>query len=369
MDEGVRARTSTGDARADRVEGADRDGGGLGGAGERAGAGDGAHVRVRLDLAYDGTAFRGWAAQPGLRTVEGELTAAISTVVRTPVVLTVAGRTDAGVHARHQVAHVDVATDAWQVLGASRGHQGRAVEELLVARLNGLLARGASLSGTGGQRGSSDVVVARARVVTTDFDARFSALGRHYCYRISDSLASRDPMRRRDVWWLDRGPLDVAAMGASASALLGGHDFLSYCKPREGATTIRTLRELAVRRVDWAGGASDAGRQACDGSGDAGTGDAGREACGGRGPLEVAVSADAFCHSMVRSLVGALVEVGLGRRAVDWPAQLLQTPSRQAAAPLAPACGLTLEGVDYPSQGEWAARARLARRRRDGGCC
>lgn len=319
MDEGVRARTSTGDAR----------------------------VRVRLDLAYDGTAFRGWAAQPGLRTVEGELTAAISTVMRDAVVLTVAGRTDAGVHARHQVAHVDVATDAWRALGASRGHQGRAVEELFVARLNGLLARAASLSGAGGQRGGSDVVVARARVVTADFDARFSALGRHYCYRISDSLASRDPMRRRDVWWLERGPLDVAAMGASASALLGEHDFLSFCKPREGATTIRTLRELAVRRV-----AVEQGDP--------------RDA---QGPLEVLVSADAFCHSMVRSLVGALVEVGLGRRAVDWPAQLLQTPSRQAAAPLAPACGLTLEGVDYPSQGEWAARARLARRRRDGGCC
>lgn len=339
----------------------------------------GARVRVRLDLAYDGTAFRGWAAQPGLRTVEGELAAAISTVVRAPAGLTVAGRTDAGVHARHQVAHVDVDARAWETLGGAQRGSGarrgsrtgaaggrsapRPAEEVFVARLNGLIARSASLAGVVAQRGSSDVVVTRARVVTADFDARFSALGRHYCYRISDCVDTRDPLRRADVWWVERGPLDVVAMGEAARGLLGEHDFLSYCKPREGATTIRTLRRLDVVRVGDGGvGAGGGG----DGAVDAG-GDPAREAA--RGLVEVRVSADAFCHSMVRSLVGALVEVGLGRRGRTWPAELLEARSRRAAAPLAPACGLTLEGVDYPPEAQWAERARAARRRRDGGCC
>ena len=340
-----------------------------------------ASVRVRLDLAYDGRLFHGWAAQPGLRTVEGELTAALSTLARTSVRLTVAGRTDAGVHAQHQVAHVDVPLTSWEGLpGRSAGH--RSPEEALVSRLNGLLARsmqvpvtsftapagdprsgsgvapsalaGATGAGSSGSvtgardtavappgwpsapRGTSDVVVHRATVVTRDFDARFSAVGRHYVYRLSDRMDTRDPLRRSDVVWLPTGPLDLVAMQEAAQPLLGEHDFLSFCRPRAGATTIRTLRELRF---------SDEG-----------------------GVVRVDVAADAFCHSMVRSLVGASVEVGLGRRPVTWPQHLLSQRSRQGAAPVAPAHGLTLVRVDYPPREQWASRAREAAHRREE-CC
>ena len=166
------------------------------------------------------------------------------------------------------------------------------------------------------------------------------------------------------MWWLERGALDVAAMREAAGALLGEHDFLSYCKPREGATTIRTLRRVDVVRGGAValGGAWATGADAADPGSDPARGAA-------TGLVEVWVSADAFCHSMVRSLVGALVEVGLRRRQSTWPAELLEARSRETAAPLAPACGLTLEGVDYPPEAQWAERARAARRRRDDGCC
>lgn len=285
-------------------------------------------VRLRLDLAYDGTGFHGWAAQPGLRTVEGVLTDALSTLARQPVRLTVAGRTDAGVHARHQVAHVDLPRAAYRGL---RGHRsdGQDTAPQVVRRVNGLLTRGA------GERDRCDVVVHSAREVTEDFDARFSAVARHYCYRLCDRTEERDPLRRHDVVWLPRGPLDLPAMESASRVLLGEHDFLSFCRPREGATTIRTLRRLDFSHEG--------------------------------GHVRVDVSADAFCHSMVRSLVGACLEVGLGRREPGWIEELLVARSRQSAAPVAPAHGLTLERVDYPPEDQWASRAREAARRRD--CC
>lgn len=305
-------------------------------------------VRVRLDLAYDGTAFHGWAAQPGLRTVEGELTAALGTVLRCPVALTVAGRTDAGVHAAAQVAHLDVPAEAWIALP---GRSDWAPEQALLTRLAGVLARRAREAAEAGAmatppRGASDVVVHRAAVVSRDFDARFSALERRYVYRIADGAGPRDPGRRHEVLWLPDA-LDVAAMARSARALLGEHDFLSYCKPREGATTVRTLR-----RIDWA-----------------------RRPAGMRdeGLVTLTVVADAFCHSMVRSLVGAGLAVGQGRRDEAWPARLLASPGRDHAAPLAPAHGLTLEAVSYPAEEELGVQARRARTLRvlggaDGDC-
>lgn len=310
-------------------------------------------VRVRLDLAYDGTTFHGWAAQPGLRTVEGVLTEALDTLTRTPVRLTVAGRTDAGVHARHQVAHVDVPRASWEGLRGRHARRGagaagrngttaaRSSAEALVSRMNGLLAREAGTwreaSGAPpAPRGTSDVVVHSAHEVSRDFDARFSATGRHYVYRLCDRVGARDPLRRHDVVWLPRGPLDLEAMDRATRVLLGEHDFLSFCRPREGATTVRTLREFRF---------SDEG-----------------------GTVRVDVSADAFCHSMVRSLVGAALEVGLARRPVEWVGELLEARSRRSAAPIAPAHGLTLERVDYPPEDRWATRAREAARRRDG-CC
>ncbi len=298
---------------------------------------NGVMPRIRLDLAYDGTFFSGWAAQPGLRTVEGVLTSALVTVLREPVRLTVAGRTDAGVHAAAQVVHFDASTEAWAALP---GRSDRLPEAALLTRLAGVLAREAQTSLPRTPRGAGDVVVTGARSVPQAFDARFGALSRRYTYRIADAAAPRDPARRATVLWLpDR--LDVRAMEASAEPLLGEHDFLSYCKPRQGATTIRTLRTLTWRR---AAGGPDAGL------------------------VVLTVVADAFCHSMVRSLVGAGLAVGQGRKPVTWPGELLAARTRDGAAPVAPPHGLTLEEIVYPADDELAAQAERARTTRRPTC-
>ncbi|WP_127571492.1 tRNA pseudouridine(38-40) synthase TruA [Georgenia faecalis] len=280
-------------------------------------------VRVRLDLAYDGAAFAGWAAQPGLRTVQGVLEDALTTVLRLPVParLTVAGRTDAGVHARGQVAHVDVPRSAWEAVPGRSAHR---PEEALLTRLTGVL----------GRAGASDVVVTGVRVAPPGFDARFSAVWRRYAYRIADEPRRRDPLARAHVLWHPRS-LDVAAMAAAGAWLLGEHDFAAYCKPREGATTIRTLLDL-----DW--------RRAGEGEPDAGL-------------VVATVRADAFCHSMVRALVGAHLAVGEGRRGVEWPREVLAAGRRDPAVTVAPARGLTLEEVGYPDDVHLAARALEAR--------
>lgn len=297
-------------------------------------------VRVRLDLAYDGGAFNGWAAQPGLRTVEGILSAALATVLRTPVRLTVAGRTDSGVHAAAQVAHVDVPGQCWAALP---GRAARPPAEALLTRLAGVLAREAHQARASGlpvsaPRGASDLVVTAATPVSTDFDARFSALERCYIYRIADGgpSSARDPRRRGHVLWLAQA-LDVEAMARSTAGMLGEHDFLSYCKPRVGATTVRTLTRLHWERLPARSPGPDAGL------------------------VRLTVVADAFCHSMVRALVGAGLAVGRGRAAPTWPAELLARRSRDQAAPVAPAHGLTLESVSYPPEAEYAAQAERAR--------
>lgn len=275
-------------------------------------------VRLRLDLAYDGTDFAGWAAQPALRTVEGELTAALTTLLRSPepVRLTVAGRTDAGVHARGQVVHVDVDPQAYAALP---GRSDRPPEAAMVTRLGGILP--------------PDVVVRRVTRAPEGFDARFGALERRYLYRIADPHALRDPLRRRDtVFW--RRPLDVEAMDQASAQLTGLRDFASFCKRREGATTIRTLLEFSWLRLD-------------------------------DGVLAACVRADAFCHSMVRSLVGSVVPVGEGRREVGWPVALQARAERASEILVMPAHGLSLEEVRYPPDDELAARAEAARARRD----
>jgi tRNA pseudouridine38-40 synthase len=259
-------------------------------------------MRLRLDVAYDGTGFSGWAAQPGRRTVQGELEAAIATVLRVPQArLTCAGRTDAGVHARGQVCHLDVEEP---------------VEPAdLRRRLAGVLP--------------GDVRVRAVAQAPPGFDARFSAIWRRYAYRVHDDPAGLDPLHRGHVLaWPRR--LDVAAMNDAAGRLAGEHDFAAFCRRREGATTVRTLLELSWRRED-------------DG-------------------LAVArVVADAFCHNMVRALVGALLSVGEGRRDAGWPAAVLAARERDPAVRVVGPHGLTLEEVGYPPPEELAARAERAR--------
>lgn len=285
-------------------------------------------LRLRLDVAYDGSAFHGWAAQDGLRTVEGTLSAALATVLREPVRLTVAGRTDAGVHARHNVVHVDVSAEAF---AAVVGRSAAAPESALRRRLLALL-----MQESDGPRGSCDLVVSTISEAPAGFDARFSALGRVYSYRICDEPARFNPLRRADVLWLDSA-LDIEAMNEAAQTLLGEHDFLSFCRPREGATTIRELQRLDVCRSN-------------------------------DGLIEIQAQADAFCHSMVRTLVGSLIRVGTGRRPVDWPAVRLREATRNGEVVVAPAHPLTLEKVLYPdTPEELAGRARLTRAVRSAG--
>ncbi|HET7477191.1 MAG TPA: tRNA pseudouridine(38-40) synthase TruA [Dermatophilaceae bacterium] len=274
-------------------------------------------VRLRLDFGYDGTGFSGWAVQPGRRTVEDELTRALRTILRggQPERLVTAGRTDSGVHARGAVAHADVSSAAWLALP---GRSGPPPAEAAVTRLNAVLP--------------ADIVVRRTEIAPDGFDARFSALSRRYLYRICDSPARLDPLRRFDTV-SHRRLLDVTAMHAASQPLLGLHDFAAFCKPRDGATTRRTLMAFSWRRLE-----DDV--------------------------IEGTIVADAFCHSMVRFLVGAVVAVGEGRRDVQWPSVVLASTSRDGAVRLMPALGLSLEQVQYPRSAELASRAVEARNHR-----
>jgi tRNA pseudouridine38-40 synthase len=266
-------------------------------------------VRLRIDLSYDGSGFSGWAAQPGRRTVEDVVAGALGLVLRLPGPpgLTVAGRTDAGVHARGQVVHADVPSAAWA-----------APAERAVARLAAVLP--------------ADVRVRAIGVAPGGFDARFSALWRRYSYRVCDDPASADPLRRHETLWSFRR-LDVAAMNEAARRCLGEHDFAAFCRRRPGASTIRTLR-----RLDWQRDAD--------------------------GTAVATVVADAFCHKMVRSLVGALLAVGEGRRPPGWPAAVLAAAVRDPAVRVVPPRGLCLDEVGYPPPADLAARAADTRRLR-----
>jgi tRNA pseudouridine38-40 synthase len=228
-----------------------------------------------------------------------------------------AGRTDTGVHARGQVTHFDVDVNA---LADAAGRSTRSLPEALLPRINGILP--------------PDVRVRRVAPASPGFDARFSALWRRYCYRVADRAWSVDPLTRRHVLAWPR-PLDVDAMNDASAALLGEHDFASFCRRREGATTIRTLLELGWARDD-------------------------------DGLVVATVRADAFCHSMVRSLVGCLLAIGEGRRPAPWAGEILQAAVRDPAVTVVQAHGLTLEEVCFPPDDELAARATRTRARRDG---
>ncbi|WP_207933214.1 tRNA pseudouridine(38-40) synthase TruA [Actinomadura sp. GC306] len=266
-------------------------------------------VRLRLDIAYDGSDFAGWARQPNQRTVQGVIEDALARMLRLdpPPMLTVAGRTDAGVHARGQVAHVVVPVAAYSAINGT-----------MPRRLAGLLP--------------PDVRVWRVSIAPEGFDARFSALSRRYVYRVCDNPFGVEPLRRHDVLWHPR-PLDLPRMNDAARRLVGENDFAAYCRRREGATTIRELL-----RYEWARDDRDQ-------------------------HLALAtVEADAFCHSMVRALVGALLMVGDGRRDVEWPQQVLAARVRDSAVNVAPAHGLSLEEIRYPGAEGLARRAQETRR-------
>jgi tRNA pseudouridine38-40 synthase len=271
-------------------------------------------VRLRLDLGYDGTDFAGWATQPGQRTVEQTLSEALGRVLRLdpPPRLVVAGRTDTGVHAIGQVAHVDVPLQSWL---SCPGRSVRPPAQELVIRLAGVLP--------------PDLRVFRIAPAAPGFEARFSAIRRRYAYRICDHPAGVPPLRRHDVLW-HRRPLDVVAMTQAAATLVGLRDFAAFCRRRDGATTIRTLLTYRWDR---------------DSSGFA----------------VATVVADAFCHSMVRALVGVVLPVGDGRRPTDWPAQVLLGAARHPGVTVAPARGLVLEEVVYPDDDQLAQRAAESR--------
>ncbi|MFJ5541906.1 tRNA pseudouridine(38-40) synthase TruA [Micromonospora chalcea] len=267
-------------------------------------------IRLRLDVSYDGTDFSGWAPQPTRRTVAGVLMQTLDLVLGagTATGLTVAGRTDAGVHATGQVCHLDLPAAVW------REHEGR-----LLRRLARLLP--------------PDVRVRAMTEVPADFDARFSATFRRYEYRVTDAPWGAEPLRRRDTLAWPK-PLDLAALNASAAGLVGEHDFAAYCRRKENATTLRE-----VTRLDW--------RRDPDGI------------------LVATVQADAFCQNMVRSLVGAMLVAGDGRRPVQWPAGLLTRRERSSEVTVAPAHGLALVAVGYPADpAEYARRAEQTRRLR-----
>lgn len=274
-------------------------------------------LRIRLDFGYDGAAFSGWAMQPGKRTVETELSRALTLILRAPVPvrLVVAGRTDAGVHARGAVAHADVDPAGWARLP---GRSARYPAESALARLNGVLP--------------ADVVIHRVSVAPEGFNARFSASQRRYLYRLCDNPPLLDPLRRGDTV-IHRRSLDVASMHAASVRLLGLRDFAAFAKKRDGATTIRTLLDFSWLRA-------------------------------GDGVLEARVVADAFCRSMVRALVGAVIPVGEGRQPVEWPAQVLVAGRRHPGVVVMPAHGLSLEEVTYPADVDVGDRATASRLRR-----
>lgn len=271
-------------------------------------------LRIRIDLAYDGTNFSGWSKQPDRRTVQSELESALQKLTRVPVETIVAGRTDAGVHATGQVVHVDIPD-------MENGPYAKKVEWNLVDlpyRLNRIL--------------DEDVRVVGVSIAPTGFHARFSALRRHYEYKILDSNRSILPLRRFDVapWYR---PLNIELMNESSAMLLGEHDFAAFCKFRQGATTIRTLETFSWQRNE-------------------------------DGYLVAKIVADAFCYSMVRNLVGAVVCVADGRFPTQWVKDVLGNRQRISDSLVFPSRGLTLVQVDYPSDDQLLARIETTLRRR-----
>lgn len=269
-------------------------------------------TRLRLDFGYDGTDFYGWSKQPDLRTIQGEFIKAFTLIFgedENGFGLRVAGRTDAGVHAVGCVLHADLSDVQLKRLGRNDSM------EDIAYKLNGLLPL--------------DIRVNKVAIAPVGFDARFSAINRRYRYRLADQLAENNPLESR--FTLETfGKLDVDAMNAAGQVLLGLHDFASFCKPREGATTIRDLQEIKVQRV-------------------------------ANGVVEIEIQADAFCHNMVRSIVGALIGVGQGKADADKVRELLEKTNREGSFKVVAPHGLQLMAIGYPADELLAAKANEAR--------
>ncbi len=267
--------------------------------------------RLRIDFAYDGTNFSGWAKQRDQKTVQGEMESALEPITRNPISLQVAGRTDAGVHALAQVAHFDL---------PERDHQGHEWDLTdITYRLNRILPE--------------DIRIHSITKAPQYFHARFSALSRSYIYKILDDGQILPPLLRYDTatWYR---PLDLDAMNEAVNPLLGEHDFAAFCKARESGTSIRTLKEFRFERDLM-------------------------------GVIIAKVKADAFCHSMVRSLIGAAVCVGEGRFSPTWMKEVLDGKTRIGESLVFPARGLTLTKVEYPEDFELKERLSITVRRRD----
>ncbi|MDN6299213.1 MAG: tRNA pseudouridine synthase A [Micrococcaceae bacterium] len=277
-----------------------------------------ATVRILLRLAYDGSGFSGWATQPGRRTVQGSLEEALGLLFRRPVRTTVAGRTDAGVHARGQVAHFDLTEAEYRALPRGKN---LSEDEALLRRLRGVTSR------IGGE-----VFVHEARAAAVGFDARFSALWRRYSYRIADGQHRWDPLTRSMTLWHPR-ELDPGLLNTEAQVALGRHDFLSYCRPKNFATTIRTLEAFTFTRAE-------------------------------DGTLVASLQADAFCHNMVRTLIGAVLRVGDGEEAPGWVERRIAEPIRDHRTRMAAPHPLVLEQVAYPEDDQLGLRAETTRARR-----
>ena len=260
--------------------------------------------RLRLDIAYDGTNFYGWGSQPDRRTLQDLVEEAISRISRVDTESIVAGRTDAGVHATGQVIHVDVPDVIFD---------GELTYKDFRYKLNRIL--------------DEDVRIMAITDAPAGFHARFSALRRHYVYKLIDNNDVIPPLSRHDVasWYR---PLDVNRMNEASKLVLGHHDFAAFCKFREGSTTIRSLEKYEWKRTD-------------------------------DGLLIADVVADAFCYSMVRNLVGAVVCVADGRKEPSWMAELLANKERVSDSLVFPARGLTLVQVDYPSDDQLLERAKI----------
>jgi tRNA pseudouridine38-40 synthase len=264
-------------------------------------------MRLRIDFSYDGTDFSGWAKQPGLRTVQGSLDVALATILRLDTIQsTVAGRTDAGVHATGQTAHVDVDDSV--------------KPEQLLRQLNSILSGVA-------------IHIQRVTAAPPGFDARYSPMFRRYEYRVSDAVGNRDPRTRHFTLWVD-DQLDIDLMNAAATSILGLHDWTTYCKPRPRATRVRELQIFRWRREP-------------------------------DGTLVAEVQADAFCHNMVRNLVGMCIAVGRGKLTVGDAVALREERTRTSAFIVTPPHGLTLVEVGYPADDEVGERAELSRARRE----